>query len=91
VSTYFGLARDELLPTLSKKTLPNNAANGANGMSARMAGGERRLQILRVAMRLFSQHGFRGTTTKEIAAAAGVLETIHPARAGRAGHSPDVQ
>ena len=41
-----------------------------------MAGGERRLQILRVAMRLFSQHGFRGTTTKEIAAAAGVSEAM---------------
>src|SRR5436853_419790 len=37
-----------------------------------MAGEERRLQILRVAMRLFSYRGFRGTTTKEIAKAAGV-------------------
>jgi TetR/AcrR family transcriptional regulator len=43
---------------------------------ARMAGGERRLQILRVAMRLFSQRGFRGTTTKEIALAAGVSEAM---------------
>ena len=41
-----------------------------------MAGGERRLQILRVAMRLFSQRGFRGTTTKEIAQAAGVSEAM---------------
>jgi len=41
-----------------------------------MAGGERRLQILRVAMRLFSQRGFRGTTTKEIALAAGVSEAM---------------
>jgi len=41
-----------------------------------MAGGERRLQILRVAMRLFSQRGFRGTTTKEIAKAAGVSEAM---------------
>ena len=41
-----------------------------------MAGGERRLQILRVAMRLFSQRGFRGTTTKEIASAAGVSEAM---------------
>jgi AcrR family transcriptional regulator len=41
-----------------------------------MAGEERRQQILRVAMRLFSQHGFRGTTTKEIAAAAGVSEAM---------------
>src|SRR6185295_10194647 len=32
--------------------------------------------ILRVAMRLFSQRGFRGTTTKEIAKAAGVSEAM---------------
>jgi AcrR family transcriptional regulator len=41
-----------------------------------MAGGERRLQILCVAMRLFSQRGFRGTTTKEIALASGVSEAM---------------
>jgi len=41
-----------------------------------MAGGERRLQILRLAVRLFSQRGFRGTTTKEIAMAAGVSEAM---------------
>ena len=44
--------------------------------AARMAGGERRRQILQVAMRLFSQRGFRGTTTKEIARAAGVSEAM---------------
>ena len=47
-----------------------------NSTVARMAGEERRLQILRVAMRLFSQRGFRGTTTKEIAMAAGVSEAM---------------
>jgi TetR/AcrR family transcriptional regulator len=41
-----------------------------------MSGENRRLQILRVAMRLFSQRGFRGTTTKEIALAAGVSEAM---------------
>jgi TetR/AcrR family transcriptional regulator len=41
-----------------------------------MTGENRRLQILRVAMRLFSQRGFRGTTTKEIAMAAGVSEAM---------------
>ncbi len=46
------------------------------GASARMTGEDRRLQILRVAMRLFSQRGFRGTTTKEIAVAAGVSEAM---------------
>ncbi len=44
--------------------------------TARMAGGERRLQIVCVAMNLFSQRGFRGTTTKQIAEAAGVSEAI---------------
>ena len=42
----------------------------------RMAAEERRLQIAQVAMRLFSERGFRGTTTKEIAQAAGVSEAI---------------
>src|SRR3954463_3311252 len=41
-----------------------------------MAGEERRQQILGVAVRLFSQHGFRGTTTKEIAQAAGISEAM---------------
>lgn len=41
-----------------------------------MAGEERREQILRVAVGLFSNHGFRGTTTKEIAHAAGVSEAM---------------
>jgi AcrR family transcriptional regulator len=41
-----------------------------------MAADERRLQIVRVAVRLFSERGFRGTTTKEIAHAAGVSEAI---------------
>ena len=41
-----------------------------------MAGEERRLQILAVAVSLFSNRGFRGTTTKEIAQAAGVSEAM---------------
>ena len=44
--------------------------------SARMAGEERRHQILHVAVSLFSNRGFRGTTTKEIAQAAGVSEAM---------------
>jgi AcrR family transcriptional regulator len=44
--------------------------------SARMAGGKRRDQILHVAVSLFSNRGFRGTTTKEIAQAAGVSEAM---------------
>ena len=41
-----------------------------------MAGDERREQLCQVAMRLFSEKGFSGTTTKEIATAAGVSEAI---------------
>lgn len=43
---------------------------------ARLTAEERRREIVRVAIKLFSQRGFRGTTTKEIAAAAGVSEAI---------------
>jgi AcrR family transcriptional regulator len=46
------------------------------GQANRMAGKERRLQIVRVAMQLFSRRGFGGTTTKEIAHAAGVSEAM---------------
>jgi AcrR family transcriptional regulator len=48
--------------------------NGHGG--GRMAGEDRRRQILVVAMSLFSKRGFRGTTTKEIAHAAGVSEAM---------------
>ncbi len=40
----------------------------------RMAGQERREAILDAAVDLFSQRGFRGTTTRELAAAVGVSE-----------------
>jgi AcrR family transcriptional regulator len=41
-----------------------------------MTAEDRKLQILRVAVSLFSQKGFGGTTTKEIAQAAGVSEAM---------------
>lgn len=41
-----------------------------------MAAEDRRLQILQVAVSLFSHRGFVGTTTKEIAQAAGVSEAM---------------
>jgi AcrR family transcriptional regulator len=50
------------------------AKNLAGG--GRLPADERRGQIVSVAMRLFSERGFRGTTTKEIAQAAGVSEAI---------------
>jgi len=42
--------------------------------AARMSGDMRRKRISDVAMRLFAEHGFRGTTTKEIALASGISE-----------------
>ena len=51
-----------------------------NGMNAKHSGRkrfsseERRNQLIRIAVRLFSQRGFEATTTRSIAAAAGVSE-----------------
>ena len=42
----------------------------------RMSGEDRRSQIIEVAAELFSQNGFKGTTTKQIAESAGVSEAI---------------
>lgn len=73
VSKYLLFSRRS--PSLRKST--QVSGDGVSVIiGARMAGEERRLQILRVAMRLFSQRGFRGTTTKEIAQAAGVSEAM---------------
>ena len=44
--------------------------------TGRMPADARREQILQTAVTLFSQRGFKGTTTKEIARAAGVSEAI---------------
>src|ERR1700732_2771407 len=42
----------------------------------RMSAADRRQQLIEVSIDLFSRKGFGGTTTKEIAAAAGVTEAI---------------
>jgi TetR/AcrR family transcriptional regulator len=42
----------------------------------RFSAQDRRQQIIRVAMRLFAQRGFRGTTTRQIAERAGINEAI---------------
>jgi AcrR family transcriptional regulator len=55
-------------------THAENIQQAATG--GRMAAEDRRLQIVKVAVRLFSARGFRGTTTKEIAREAGVSEAI---------------
>ncbi len=63
---------------ISAKAQPGAAAKrrGSSSGGGRMVAGERRQQIVSVAMRVFSERGFRGTTTKEIAQAAGVSEAI---------------
>jgi AcrR family transcriptional regulator len=61
---------------MSKQLAETKAEAAPLAASARMTAEERRKEIVRVAMRLFSQRGFRGTTTKEIAQAAGVSEAI---------------
>src|SRR5579872_4556577 len=43
---------------------------------SRLAATDRRRQLLETALDLFSRKGFEGTTTKEIAASAGVTEAI---------------
>lgn len=57
---------------MSKAITTSNQATGG----ARMSAEDRKLQILRIAVSLFSQRGFGGTTTKEIAQAAGVSEAM---------------
>ena len=44
--------------------------------ASRMSAEDRKIQILRVAVSLFSKKGFGGTTTREIANAAGVSEAM---------------
>jgi len=48
----------------------------AAGNCSRMSAEDRKIQILRVAVGLFSRKGFGGTTTREIAQAAGVSEAM---------------
>lgn len=43
---------------------------------AKMTAAERRAQIINVSKQLFSQKGFNGTTTKEIAQASGISEAM---------------
>src|SRR5262245_64136840 len=61
---------------MTLKTLKKSVGSAEPKPAPRMAAEDRREQIIEVAVRLFSQRGFRGTTTKEIAAAAGVNEAI---------------
>jgi AcrR family transcriptional regulator len=55
-----------------------NANPGGETVSSRqrLSSAERRLAIVNAAVELFSQRGFRGTTTRELAAAVGVSEPV---------------
>src|SRR5262245_731124 len=57
-------------------TLKKSVDSAEPRHATRMAAEDRREQIIEVAVRLFSQKGFRGTTTKEISVAAEVNEAI---------------
>ena len=64
---------------MSKEITSNTAIPGITHPSpggTRMSAEDRKLQILRVAVGLFSRKGFGGTTTREIAQAAGVSEAM---------------
>jgi len=45
-------------------------------MKTRMRGEERHAAIVRCAIRLFAEKGFRGATTRELAASVGVTEPV---------------
>src|SRR2546428_516904 len=62
--------------TIMSRRLPKrvNRAGGVPKGPESAPGSEMRQQILKTAIQLFAQKGFRGTTTREIALAAGVNE-----------------
>ena len=43
---------------------------------AKLSGEERRAAIIKAVRRLFAEKGFHGTTTRELAEAAGVSEAL---------------
>ncbi len=50
--------------------------SGTERKRSRLSAEERRAAIVKAAVRLFSEKGFRGTTTRELAAAVGVTEPV---------------
>jgi AcrR family transcriptional regulator len=55
---------------------PHQTTPHANTERHRLASAERKSAIVETAIRLFAEKGFRGTTTREIAAACGVSEPV---------------
>jgi len=54
----------------------SNVWNGDAPAGARMKAGDRKNQILVAAMELFSEHGFHGSRTRDLARRAGVSEAL---------------
>ena len=61
----------EYLPTMKKQTTQGRDENGQ-----RVSSGDRQASLISAAASLFAAKGFNGTTTKEIAKAAGVSEAL---------------
>src|SRR5262245_34490262 len=55
----------------SSSVLPQPAASGS-----RLSLAQRRRQLIEAARRVFAERGFRGATTRQIAATAGVTEAL---------------
>jgi AcrR family transcriptional regulator len=55
---------------------PNPKGEGPPALRQRLSSAERRAAIITAAVELFSKNGFRGTTTRELAAAVGVSEPV---------------
>jgi len=53
-----------------------SSGNGGPPRRARLSSAERRAAIVAGALRVFSERGFRGATTRELAAAGGVSEPV---------------
>jgi len=60
----------------TRKSSSPGTAEHAAPKKHRMRAAERRQHLIVVALRLFASHGFRGTTTKSIAEAAGNSEAV---------------
>jgi TetR/AcrR family transcriptional regulator len=58
------------------RTQENHSRSNPPALRKRLKSEERRGQLLKIAKELFSEGGFENTTTKAIAAAAGVTEAI---------------
>ncbi len=64
------------MSTATPNSTAQEIASPPRGAPIRMTGEDRRQQIVRIAMRRFSEKGFNGVTTKQIAAEAGISEAM---------------